>query len=308
MNKKRVAGVGVVIVVAILVFVLHLTIGNEKTTAIGSNVSVIARHSLFGQVGANVVIYTDNDETVVVDTQLPPLASMTRSSIEENSGAPISTVFITHWHPDHSGGISAYSEEIRVIAHENVLRRLSETQEGFGLTKPGSHHEFAPRDAHGLPNETILGHPRSPGEFAPATAIHYANAHTDGDLVIYFEAQRVVAIGDLVWPGSFPFVDIYNGGSVAGLESALDSIIMVTGPEYHFVPGHGSALTHGELQTYLEMIRHTRHWVEGRINDGKTLEQIVASDLPDEWLGWGSALVPTTTWIETVFQSMSNLP
>ena len=50
------------------------------------------------------------------------------------------------------------------------------------------------------------------------SVIHHPNSHTGGDLVITFHHDKIVAIGDLVWPGSFPFVDVENGGSVLGLE------------------------------------------------------------------------------------------
>src|SRR5262249_57312043 len=48
-------------------------------------------------------------------------------------------------------------------------------------------------------------------------AVHYPNGHTDGDGVIFFSQSNVVHMGDDLFAGMFPFVDLSSGGSVEGL-------------------------------------------------------------------------------------------
>ena len=266
---------------------------------------VLQRNNILFPIGANVVVYAGTAETVVVDTQLQPMASSTRSKIEALSKAPITKVVITHWHPDHSGGISTYSSDSEVIAHHNVLKRLSKPQEGLGLTKPGSHHEFDARTTQGLPSKTIADRLEFPVGSTRVEVFHYPQAHTDGDLAVFFPDVEIVVLGDLVWPKSFPFVDLHNGGSVAGIESALQAIIEQTTPTYLFLPGHGEVLTFDDIVEYLEMVRQTRQWIESQLLEGLLVEQIIASGLPFNWKQWSSSLVPEAAWIRMVIDSQT---
>lgn len=39
------------------------------------------------------------------------------------------------------------------------------------------------------------------------------------------------------------------------------------------------------------------------MTEGKTLDEITAAGLPDEWSGYASDFVPEVRWIETIFNS-----
>lgn len=303
MTKKRI-GIGIVVVVLFLAgLAYHVVFGYVELTTISHEITVLTRKSAFGQIGANVIVYEGAHRTVVVDTQLSPFASSTRSNIDALTSKPLAAVLITHWHPDHSGGISAFSSDTDVIAHENVTRRLSVPQEGFGLTKPGSHHEFAARSADGLPNQTVVDRLDFQTESTVVSIIHYPEAHTDGDLVVIFQSSQVAVIGDLIWPNSFPYVDVHNGGSVAGLESALQALLGESKAGYRFIPGHGATLTFDDVAAYLDMVSRTRRWVETQLAEGQTVDQIAASNLPDEWDRWSSSLVPSFVWVKMIHDS-----
>src|SRR5207247_10552955 len=55
-------------------------------------------------------------------------------------------------------------------------------------------------------------------------AVHCPHCHTDGDAVIFFPKSNVVHMGDDLFFGQFPFVDLDNGGSVRGLIKHLETI------------------------------------------------------------------------------------
>ena len=303
MKIKRVFGIGAIVIVALVGAAYHFLFGYGIAVQVDDQITVLQRKNILYQIGANVVIFSGSEETVIVDTQLQALASSTRSKAEVLSKAPITKVVVTHWHPDHSGGISSFSADTAVTAHVNVLHRLSVAQEGFGLTKPGSHHKFAPRASDGLPNETVESRLDFPLLASTVSVIHYPQAHTDGDLSVFFHDSKIVAIGDLIWPKSFPFVDVHNGGSAAGLESALQAIIEQSKFDYRFIPGHGSTLTFDDVVEYREMVGQTREWVESRLDEGKSVGQIIALGLPMNWDQWASRLVPAETWIEMIYES-----
>ena len=293
---------GVITVLVLAAMVYHMLVGYVVNESIGKQITVSHRKNIFSQVGANVIVHQNSTATVIVDTQLRPLAAATKSKLEGLSKLPVSKVLVTHWHPDHSGGIPIFANTAEVVSHQNVLERLSVPQQGFGLTKPGSHHEFAPRAQEALPNKTFSDK-LVVDETASIHAIHYPRAHTDGDIAVFFHNSRVVAVGDLIWPNSFPFVDVHNGGSAQGLELALETIIKQSKPNYRFVPGHGHVMTYDDVLQYHKMVTDTRGWVEHELGEGKSLDQVIDLGLPDAWANWESPLVPMETWIQMIHDS-----
>lgn len=281
----------------------YALLGHGVVVEVRNGVSLVQRTNLLSQIGANVVVYSHRRKTVIVDTQLPFVASLTRSQINALARGPISAVIVTHWHPDHSGGIEHYSAGSRVIAHKSVLSRLSAPQEGFGLTRPGSHHQFDARKPDAMPNEPIDRRLELSTGDATVEVIHHASAHTDGDLVVYFHGPKVVALGDLIWPGSFPFIDLHNGGTAQGLENALEDILERTGPMHVFVPGHGEPLNRNDVFAYREMVTATRTWVTSQAANGLSLNAMIEKGLPPAYRDWASALVPEAEWIRMIHDS-----
>ncbi len=303
MRRKSIF-IGVVVLLLLLAgAAYHLVFGYVESEQITDRIAVLTRKNVLTQIGSNVVAYIGDKATIVVDTQLSPLASLTRSEVDVLAKSPIAAVLITHWHPDHSGGISAFSNDAKIVAHENVLKRLSAPQEAFGLTKPGSYHQFDARSSGGLPTETVANRFDLATDSGAVNVIHYANAHTDGDLVVYFQNAGVAAVGDLIWPESFPYVDVHNGGSVAGLELALVALLARSKPGDRFIPGHGEIQSLEQVEAYREMVSKTRAWVESQLRAGQTKDQIISMGLPKEWDNWSSRLVPSAVWIEMIYAS-----
>ena len=135
--------------------------------------------------GGNTTIYVGSDGIMVVDTQFAPLSTKILNAIRAISNAPIRYVVNTHVHGDHIGGNEAISKAGRfraggnvvgdlgaaatataaIIAHENVLKRLSadpapgQTQVPFALVADRDlHHQAArvPVQRRGRPD-----HPRA---------------------------------------------------------------------------------------------------------------------------------------------------
>src|SRR5438067_1382063 len=69
-------------------------------------------------------------------------------------------------------------------------------------------------------------------------AIHMPAGHTDGDSVIWFTQSNVVHMGDDFFNGTFPFVDLDNGGSVRGMASSVESVVAQIRNDTKIIPGH----------------------------------------------------------------------
>ena len=175
----------------------------------------------------------------------------------------------------------------KVLASYAAVLRLSSHQTGKNLTEPGSIHNFKARPPDALP-DIISSIPTTLGG---VEIVAFSAAHTEQDLVVRFPAANVVALGDLVWPNSFPFVDLHTGGGVDGLITAVEQILAQGNSQTRYVPGHGDVMTQAELQLYLYMLTESRMAARCANGDQQAILQSLA-----HWQDWASDLMPLTSW------------
>ncbi|PYQ46931.1 MAG: MBL fold metallo-hydrolase, partial [Acidobacteria bacterium] len=173
-------------------------------------------YMLQGQ-GGNIGVSAGDDGIVLVDDQFAPLAPKIRAALKGITDKPIKFILNTHYHGDHTGGNAEFSKDGPIIAHENVRKRLQTGSTAGRATPP------APREA--LPVITFNDRATIHINGEDIRAIHMPHGHTDGDAVIWFTQSNVVHMGDDFFNGTFPFVDIDNGGTVRGLSMNLEAII-----------------------------------------------------------------------------------
>ena len=61
--------------------------------------------------------------------------------------------------------------------------------------------------------------------------LHQPNAHTDGDIIVFFRKSDVVVAGDIFVTTTFPVINLAQGGSLNGIVAALNRIIDITVPK-----------------------------------------------------------------------------
>jgi len=278
-------------------------LGRTRTVSVGDDVTMLQTRGLLGPIGANVVVVTDVEASLVVDAQLGPLGRRIQTKLSRLGGGPTRYLVNTHWHPDHTGGNESIQVGGEIVAHASVRTRRSSPQEGFSLTKPGSHHDFSPLPGPALPSRFIDQRAiLTVGDIAVEVR-HFPAAHTDGDLAVYVPSAGVVIVGDLVWPGSFPFIDTPTGGTAAGLAGALDDLVAWVARGTSVVPGHGDVMSYEEFLDYRQFVHDATEAV-GRLRDrGESLGAAQGVGLPQEFERWSSRLVPTEEWIRMVYGS-----
>lgn len=283
------------------VFVFGFTYSNS----VKPGVYTIHSENPLSRIGANIVAFDTGSKWVLVDTHLGPLAESARAKLKSIKDQPVALAFNTHWHPDHSGGNATFTEEAQIIAHKNVLEILSGPHAATGLTSPGSGHSYDAASTANLPEATVSDSQTFTQDNKGFAAVHFPNAHTNGDLTIFAHSFNVVALGDLIWPGAFPYVDIQNGGNAAGILFALEKTLEATNQNTIFIAGHGKPLTRNQVRTYEAMLRGTISHVSNLRSEGLSLEEIQANGLPKQWHGWASDLVPESEWIRMIAVGLS---
>jgi glyoxylase-like metal-dependent hydrolase (beta-lactamase superfamily II) len=209
-------------------------------------------------------------------------------------------VLNTHYHGDHTGGNIAFGPDAPIIAQTNVRKRLSEEQKSkfFNRTTPASPKEALPVITFDNAVSVFFN-----GE--EIKVIHFPHGHTDGDSVIFFTGSNVVHMGDDFFNGRFPVVDLEAGGDVEGMTKNIADIISKLPAGVKIIPGHGALSDAEGLKTFHNMLFQTTDIVRKRMAAGKTLDQIKAEGLPEEWKTWGSGFIKTDLWLTLVYTSLS---
>jgi len=181
------------------------------------------------------------DEGVVVFDALgsPALAWKMRQRIREVTDRPVVKVVVSHYHADHIYGLQVFKAEgAEVLAPVEALdyidsevgkERLEERR--FSLDPWVNEATYLVRPDVLVDGDTSfeLGGKRF--------HIHYlGKAHSDGDLALRVEPDRVLFSGDLIFEGRVPFVgNADTRGWLANLEAMQTSGLAA------LVPGHGPA-------------------------------------------------------------------
>ncbi len=255
--------------------------------------------------GANLTVYKSDQGLFVVDTQLKVLNFFIKRHINNISKQPIKYIVNTHWHPDHNGGNAKLGENAVIIGHENLKKRMQSAQKGYGLTKPGSSHDFKPRKAEDLPTKLFTDTLIISFNNEDINIFHVPNSHTDTDAVVYFKKSNVLCVGDLVWKDKFPYVDNFNEGSVLGLNKALSTLIAITNSNTKVISGHSDISSRNDMIETNQMISKSIDFVQSRISKNLSLTQIQEEGLSSDMQSWASDLVPEKNWIEMVYKSLN---
>jgi glyoxylase-like metal-dependent hydrolase (beta-lactamase superfamily II) len=248
-------------------------------------------HMLVGA-GGNTTIFDGPEGVMVVDTMYAPMAEKILAAIKSLTDAPIRYVVNTHVHPDHIGGNEIIAkagrtraggnvvgdigadatDQAAVLAHENVLNRLSMPAQG----QPQVPFAAWPTETFANDRKEMIFN----GE--AVQIIHEPAAHTDGDSVVFFRHNDVLATGDLFTTTMYPFIDAANGGTMDGEVKALNAILDITIASNvneggtMVIPGHGRLCDEQDVIEYRDMATIIRDRIKEYVKRGLTLEQVKA--------------------------------
>ena len=225
--------------------------------------------------GSNVGVFAGPEGILLVDSLFAPLADRLVAAVQEISDGEVRFLINTHVHQDHIGGNEHLAGRgVVIFAHDNMRVRTLEQ-----LRSPFEGGRFAPQPPVGaLPIVTYSDKVSFHFNGEEVRAFLAPAAHTDGDTFVYFPDSNVLHLGDVFRTTSYPLIDVYNGGTVAGTIEALEMAIAMVGPDTKVIPGHGLRVVgRSSLIEFRDMIVDVRDQVRTLISEGRTLDQVMAA-------------------------------
>lgn len=287
------------ICLATMVFTAQLALAEDDPSV---NVTPIkgALYLMQGS-GGNVLASVGDDGVLLVDSDYAAYAPAHDKALDALSSEPARFLLNTHWHNDHTGGNEYWGMRNSIIvAHENILKRMSTRQEIKALGKV-----VEPSPAPALPVVTYGDSLALHFNGDDIEVQHYPTGHTDGDSIVFFSGENVVHLGDHMFFGGFPFVDISSGGNVLGFINNLEQVLARVDDATIIVPGHGkNVVSRADLAAYHKVLVDTSSAVRSALAAGETVEQIVARGLGEEYASYGQGFISEERWIGFIAASL----
>ncbi len=253
--------------------------------------------------GGNIGVSVGEDGVLLIDCQVPQMVEKIKAAVSKLNEGPIRFVLNTNWHYDHADGneLMAKAGAI-VIAHKNSRKQmLSE----WIAPEISPDFKVPPYPEAALPVITVDDSMTLHFNGDEIQAIHFPNAHSDGDLAFYFQKANVIHSGDLYFSNGFPFINVTSGGTIDGMIRATDRILCMINANTKVIPGHGPLSSREELQAYRDILVTARERIAKLIEVGKTLDEIL-EEKPTEGLYKGEkSSLPAEVFIKVIYMDLT---
>ena len=199
-------------------------------------------YKIFGG-GGNTTVVVQKDGVVLVDTKMPGNGPAILDEVKKVSGGkPVKLVINTHSHPDHLGSNDYIRDQypnLHIVMNEGAKEEVL-ANKGYGPKL--------------LPTETYKDKMTIGSGEDRIELYHFGRGHTNGDTFVFFPAQHVLCMGDVMAWDMGPFLPAGGAAAIADEIDALVAAMKGKGVQY-VIEGHGNVNTWPHLQRFARFNR-----------------------------------------------------
>ena len=256
-----------------------LTLSSGNFEVVKGNIGI------YSERGGTIGWFINDDAVIVIDSQFPETAKNFIDHLKSKSSRKIDYLLNTHHHADHTSGnkfLSEYSNQI--VANINCVRLQK-----IRIDSPGN---MPASKTYETEMEIDLGKEK-------IKAYHFGKAHTGGDSVYHFENHNLAHMGDIVFNGLYPFVNLEDEADFEGWIKFLETSYNKFDSETKFIFGHSTDPNKvvGDRENFMVMrdyLTNLLDFVNKAKSEGKSKESIIASkeitNTPKRIEAWEGAL------------------
>ena len=242
----------------------------EPVTASPLNESL----TVFSGVGCNVVAARDGANLALVDGGLEERSADLLKAVQHAFGrAPVRTLFNTHWHPEQTGSNERLGKDgTTIISHENTRLWL-----GYANPVPAQPgRTYGPLPPKARPSKTMYASQKLQIGDEPVECGYLLQAHTDGDIYVFFRKSNVLVTGGAVSGAGWPIVDYQTGGWILGMVDGLRTLISLADDNTRIVPANGPLLKRADLEAQRSMYATIADRLTKLLRQGLGPDEVVA--------------------------------
>jgi len=214
------------------------------------------------------VFVVTEDGIVVTDPINADAVAWLKAELVKRFDKPVTHMIMSHSHGDHNSGGQAWGDGIAVIAHEGVAKHVAAGEVNTAMPTTTFSDDYTLEVGGKTFELTYLG-----------------VGHGDDLIAMVVRPENVAFVVDAVTPKRLPFRD-FPGADVDGYIGQIET---VEGLDFDILaPGHGAVGSKAdatENRVYMETLRDG---VKAALAEGKTVDEIIASDLMSEYADWNS--------------------
>ena len=223
----------------------------------------------------NVIALSGSDGVVLVDSGSAAMAKAVRASL---GGAKVRTLFNTHYHADQTGGNALFGAGGASIHAHLITRQWLATD----YYVPAEDRWVKALPAVALPTVTFRQKSEIKAGGETIECGYLLEAHTRGDIYVFFRDSNVLAVGDVASPLRDPALDWYAGGWLGGRVDSMDDLLKLANDETRIVPAFGPVMTRSQLQSERDMMRHLYDRTTELTDHGRSAQDMLTEGVMNE--------------------------
>ena len=252
--------------------------------------------------GGNVTVFHPDEGVLLVDGGSRERSDDVLALVRKRTGQKrIHTLFNTHWHWNQTGSNVALAKvNTRIVSHENTRLWLGVDVDSKweGKKYPRLPEKARPNQTFYTPQSLTFG----------AETLDYAlmpEAHTDGDIYVFFRQANVLVGADVVSVGAYPILDVASNGWIGGNLNGVTALKKLCTAETRVVPGLGAVQAPAHLEAQAAMLTTVRERMAKMLAQGKSAQEMIEAKPTQEFDAvWGNP----EQFIRNAFRGISLRP
>jgi len=230
------------------------------------------RLSLVTSGGTNVLAFAGSDGLVLVDSGAPDRSDALMASLRAWTPSDRArTLFNTHWHAENTGANQIFRQNgAAIVAHENTRLWMATP-----TWMPDEDRYRPPRTKEAQPDKTFYADGAMTAGNERIEYGYLIEAHTSGDIYVFFPRSNVLVVGDVASPARDPELDYLTGAWIGGRVDAMDRLLKLADANTRIVPGFGPVMTRAELQVERDVMKTIYDRTVDRVREGDYVEDML---------------------------------